>query len=275
MGQEMRSAKNPLGIEVHPADKFRPRYQASLVRALATAKGGHDQMLLDWADALDQYSRDSGQPGDLVIANMDAPGKSITIAEPVMDKFINELVQQQLSTPLPHLQGRALFDILPDLRKNFRVMNNLSDQWVAAIRNGQSPDTIAFDSSAAKMTHVYGAGQLTLLKLVKMGADPMAANETINDFSDFFGNKSLNDNPHVDTPFTMRLQLAPRHTLTTEIPQIVNRRVANTLRAHEPLVNFAGRHAATISGAGASMFLQDLMDLHQLQQKVLEDGKRI
>ncbi|MBX9692496.1 MAG: hypothetical protein K2Z81_08935, partial [Cyanobacteria bacterium] len=86
MGQELRSADNPLGIEVHPVEKLRPRYQAALIRALATAKGGNDQLLLDWAGALERYSRDASKPGDIVIASMDAPGKSLRIPEPVIDK---------------------------------------------------------------------------------------------------------------------------------------------------------------------------------------------
>ena len=165
-GQDMRSPENELGIEAHPTDKLRPRYQAALVRALATINGQHDQVLLDWADALDKYSHDASKPGPILLPSMDTPGQAISIPEEVFDKFIPALVEAQLNTPLPRLQGKTLFDILPDLRKNFRIHDGISEQWVSAIKAGKAPETVSFDAAGTKMTHVYGAGQLTFLKLV-------------------------------------------------------------------------------------------------------------
>src|SRR5579885_157029 len=271
MGQEMRSADNPLGIEAHPVDKLRPRYQAALIRALATAKGGHDQLLLDWADALDKYSRDAGQPGDIKIASMDAPGQSITIPETVMDRFIPELVHQQLSTPLPRLEGRTLFDILPDLRKNFRVNDSLSDKWVEAISKGASPETVPFDPTSTKITHVFGAGQLAFLKLVAGGMEPIRANEAVNQFSDYFGNKFLASDPHAQTTFAKKLQIAPRQTIS-QLPTIMSRGIANTLRAQPAGNNLLGRfkgNALAIASGSSSYLLQDLLGLHNLQQNML------
>lgn len=269
MAQEMRQPGNPLGIEAHPVDKLRPRYQAALIRALATAKGQHDQLLLDYADALDSYSRQVGQTGPIQIANMDAPGQKITIPEDVFDRFINELVQRQLSTPLPRLQGKTLFDILPDLRKNFRINNDMSDAWVKAIQSGTSPDTIPFDINKVKQTHVYGAGHLTFLKLVADGMDADKANERARFFMDYFSGKYLNGNPHAGTSFMKRLQVAPQYTLTKELPRTAGRITANTLRAHEPVVNYLGDRAPQIAGAGASMWLRDEIDLKKLQQQIL------
>ena len=258
MGQELRSAENQLGIEVHQVEKLRPRYQAALVRALATAKGGHDQVLLDWAAALERYSRDAGKPGDIVIASMDAPGKSITIPEPVMDKFIVELVQTQLNTPLPRLQGHTLIEILPDLGKNFRINDNLSNQWVAAIKKDALPESISFDTANATITNVYGAGQLAFLKLVADRVDPLKANEAVNRFSDFFGNKYLKNNPHASTSFLTRLELAPKQTLA-QIPDLMNKKLADTLRTYPAVADRFGQNAIGIAGGSAAYQVQDLI----------------
>ncbi|HEY9714959.1 MAG TPA: hypothetical protein V6C72_15935, partial [Chroococcales cyanobacterium] len=276
MGQEMRSADNPLGIEAHPVDKVRPRYQAALIRTLATANGGKDQLLLDWADALDAYSRDAGKPGPITLANMDAPGKSITIPENVMDTFINELAKEQVNTPLPRLQGHTLLEILPDLRKNFRVNDALSDQWAQAIKDGKSPDTLSFDKNNTKITHVYGAGQLAFLKLVADGMDPMQANDSVNSFSDYFGNKYLDSNPHAQTPFIKKLQLAPGKTLS-ELPRSIVTPLANTLRSASPestTAGWFGRNAQTIAGGSSAYLFQDLAGMHKVQQDVLNQPER-
>lgn len=273
MGQEMRSESNPLGIEAHPVDKLRPRYQAALIRELATANGQSDQTLLDWADALDKYSRDAGQTGDIKLASMDAPGQAITIPEKAMDTYIQELAKQQLHTPLPRLQGKTLFDILPDLRKNFRINDDLSTQWSDAIQKGQKPDSLPFDTNTTKMTHVYGAGQLTFLKLVADGMDPMQANDAVNAYSDFFGNKFLEDgDPHAQTPFATRLKLAPRQTLAA-VPQYFAAPTASVLRSTPAATSFLGRNANAIGAGSASYLVNDLFGMHQAQPDVSSVGQ--
>lgn len=259
MGQELRTADNPLGIEVHPVEKLRPRLQADLIRALATAKGAKDQVLLDWAAALERYSRDASKPGDIVIASMDAPGKSLTISEPVIDRFITELVQQQLNTPLPRLQGHTLIEILPDLRTNFRINESLSNQWVNAIKSGAPPETLPFDIASVKITNVYAAGQPSFLRLVADGMDPFKANEAVNLFSDFFGNKYLVNNPHARTSFSTRLQLAPRQTIG-QIPDLLGKRLADNLRAYPSLENRFQQNAIAIAGGSAAYQAQLIMN---------------
>lgn len=270
MMQDMRSDDNPMGIEVHPVDKLRPQIQAAMIRELATAKGGNDQMLLDWADALDKYAKSTGQSGDVQIALGDAPGQKITIPEQQLVDYFGKLAHEQLYQPLPRLQGKTMFDILPDLRKNFRANWDLSDQWASAIKNGQSPDTLPFDAAKTKVTNVYGAGQLAFLKLTADGMDPLQANDAINQYIDHFGEQyNQQGDPHVGTSFAKRLQLAPAHTLKTEVPQYFAKPVASALRATPQASTFLGRNAFAIGAGSGAYTINDLLGMHQVQQEML------
>ena len=232
MSEGMRSPENPMGIEAHPVDKVRPLIQAALIRKMAiNPDGTSDAALLKHADALEQYSKDAGKAGDIVIASEDAPGSQITIPLESFKKFLPELVNLQVDTPLPRLQGHTLFEILPDLRKNYAKIENVSDTWTDAIHNGKAPDTLPFDINNTKMTHVYGAGQPTMLKLIAGGMDPMTAQTKVNEFSDFFGNKFLAGDPHVDpinTPVLKQLQLAPAATIA-RFPEMASHGIGNVI----------------------------------------------
>jgi hypothetical protein len=313
MGQELRSDENPLGVEVHPVDKVRPRFIAGLIRALAQPHGKYtepDKMLLDYADALDKYSRDAGQPGPITLANMDAPGKTIEIPEALFDKFIPELVNAQLNTPLPRLKRSdgtlaTLFDILPDLRKNMRKYMEISDQWVDAIKAGQKPEDVKFDAANAKQGNIFRAGQIAFFKLVAGGMDEMEANNAVNAFSDNFSDRlHAARAAEKATPSAVRLRLAPgQHApMDGQVPgglaasgdglagrvaagadAIANgaddparpgllwRTLTWPGRRMQDVWNLSGRYAPAIGGVSAAHTIQDLQGLNDLQKKMLEN----
>lgn len=274
MSEEMRSPENPLGVEVHPVDKLRPRFQAALIRKLATADGGSDKLLLNWADALDKYSHDAGKPGNILFASEDHPGQKLSIPEEAFDKMIPELVDVQLNTPLPKLQGKTLFSILPDLRKNFARNEDLSNLWVDAIQKGKAPEAVPFDKTTLKITNVYGAGQPALLKLIASGMDPMEAAESVNKFSDHFGNKFIDavGDPHIDpvkTPLITQLQLNPVATVA-RIPKLTAHAIGSAVSQQYEVRSWIGEHAIPIAGASGSLMMQDLLNMQKKKEDLLK-----
>jgi hypothetical protein len=275
MSEEYRTAQNPLGIESHPVDKLRPRFQAALMKELATAGGKTDQLLLDYANALDKLSRDAGVKGPIIFASEDHPGQKMSIPESAFDKMLPELVKVQLETPLPKLQGKTLIEILPDLSKNMRRNEALSDLWVNAIKGGKEPNSIAFDKRSMKITNVYGAGQPTMLKLIADGMDPMKAAESVNKFSDFFGDKFIGTDPHVDpikVPVTTRLELAPIATIAS-MPHLFKQKVGQVVAQQNEARFWIGNHAIPIAGASSALMAGDLMSSQMMQN--LLNGQKI
>jgi len=276
MSEGMRSPENPMGIEAHPVDKVRPLIQAALIRKMAMNKDGtSDPALMAHADALDAYSKNAGKPGDIVIASEDVPGQSITIPLESFKKFLPDLVNLQVDTPLPRLQGHTFFEILPDLRKNYAKIEGLSDTWADAINSGKTPDNVPFDINSTKMTHVYGAGQPTMLKLIAGGMDPMQAQAKVNEFSDFFGNKYLAGDPHVDpikTPVLKQLQLAPAATIA-RFPEMASHGIGKAIANQYQLRDWLGKNSIPISAAGGSLAIQDLMGLQKKKEEILNSGQ--
>ena len=197
---------------------------------------------------------------------------------------------------MPRLQGKTLFDILPDLRKNFRINQGIADTWVSAIEAGKAPDTVPFDVAGTKMTHVYGAGQLTFLKLVSDGMDPIKANEAVNTFSDSFGDQIVKDRAKVTAAPALghRLQFAAmaRGLDDSSFHPLGGDRSAGIT---SPIGADAGAPAATarsqsliarigqganwlakassepsVLSATAAYQVQDLIGLHKVQQDVLQ-----
>ncbi|MBI2811710.1 MAG: hypothetical protein HYX67_12910 [Candidatus Melainabacteria bacterium] len=275
MSEGMRSPENPMGIEAHPVDKVRPLIQAALIRKMAiNPDGTSDPALLKHAAALEKYSTDAGKAGDIVIASEDVPGQQITIPLESFKKFLPELVNLQVDTPLPRLQGHTLFEILPDLRKNYARIENVSDTWTDAINNGKAPDTVPFDINTTKMTHVYGAGQPTMLKLIAGGMDPMTAQTKVNEFSDFFGNKFLAGDPHVDpinTPVLKQLQLAPAATIA-RFPEMASHGIGKVISNQYQVRDWLGRNSLPVTAAGGSLAIQDLMGLQKKKEEILNPG---
>lgn len=236
--------------------------------------GTSDPALLKHAAALEQYSKDAGKPGDIIIASEDVPGQQITIPLDAFKKFLPELVNLQVDTPLPRLQGHTLFEILPDLRKNYAKIENISDQWTSAIHSGKAPDTLPFDINSTKMTHVYGAGQPAMLKLIAGGMDPMVAQKKVNEFSDFFGNKFLHGDPHVDpinTPVLKQLQLAPAATIA-RFPEMASHGIGKVIANQYQVRDWLGRNSIPVSAAGGSLVIQDLMGLQKKKDEILNTG---
>jgi hypothetical protein len=270
MSEEWRSPENPLGIEEHPVDKLRPRFQAALIRKMATAGDGPpDELLLNTAAAMEKYSRQAGVEGDIVIASVDHPGQKVTISEADFDRFIPALLEVQLQTPLPRLQGRTLQEILPDLTRNMHKNDHLSDLWVDAIANDRTPDSIPFETSSVRMSNIYGAGQPALLKLISLGAHPLLAAERVNEFSDYFANRYLDGDPHVypvKIPVLRQLQLAPARTLS-RLPHLVAAKAGETLAKQYELRKWLSRNTVSMSGASGSLLVQDLLSTGT------EDGK--
>ncbi len=275
MSEGMRSAENPMGIEAHPVDKVRPLIQAALIRKMAMNKDGtSDPALMAHADALEAYSKNAGKPGDIVIASEDAPGQSITIPLESFKKFLPDLVNLQVDTPLPRLQGHTFFEILPDLRKNYAKIEGLSDTWTDAINSGKTPENVPFDINSTKMTHVYGAGQPTMLKLIAGGMDPMQAQAKVNEFSDFFGNKYLAGDPHVDpikTPVLKQLQLAPAATIA-RFPEMASHGIGKAIANQYQVRDWLGKNSIPVTAAGGSLAIQDLIGLQKKKEEILNQG---
>jgi hypothetical protein len=275
LSSEMRSPDNILGVEAHPVDKVRPLIQAALIRKMAVNPDGtSDPALMAHAQALDNYSRDASKPGDIVLASEDAPGESITIPIEAFKKFLPELVNLQVDTPLPRLQGHTMFEILPDLRKNYAKIENLSNTWTDAINNGKAPETVPFDINTTKMTHVYGAGQPAMLKLIAGGMDPMEAQAKVTAFSDHFGNKFLAGDPHVDpinTPILKQLQLAPGATIA-RMPEMAANGFGSVLAQQAQARDWLGRNVIPVGGAAGSLMFQDLMGLQKKKEEILNSG---
>jgi hypothetical protein len=269
MSEGLRSKENPLGVEFHPVDKLRPRIQAALIRKLATASdGAPDKLLLDTANALDAYARDAGQRGPIVFASQNHPGQKLSIPESAFDKVIPAVVDVQLETPLPKLEGKTLMDILPDLRSNLHKNEALSNQWVKAIKLGQAPEKLPFDTSEMTITDVFGAGQPALLKLLAAGMNPMKAAEQVNKFSDFFGNKLLDSPVDFDPlkiPLTSQFKIAPVHTAMC-LPLMVANQVGAAVYHQYEVRNWMDNNAVQLSAIAGSSMIQDLLGTRQKKQ---------
>jgi hypothetical protein len=122
------------------------------------------------------------------------------------------------------------------------------------------------------MTNVYGAGQLTFLKLVADGVDPMQANDAVNAYSDYFGNKFLEEgDPHASTPLVKKLQLAPRQTLAQIPSKLIAQPTATALRTVPRATDFLSRDATAIGSGSAAYAVNDLLGMHEMTQNVLNN----
>jgi len=185
---------NPLGFEVHAFDALRPKIVAATMRARANG----DQRVLDYAKALDRYSDEASRPGDYVFANMDKPGETITITRKDLEDVIPHLIDAQMNTPLPALQGKTFGDMLPDLPAHMAKMDNLADLMVDAVIKNKKPSDIPFDTQHYSINQVFGAGMPAALRLVAKGVDPTEANKSVNKMSDYLRALYHDNDPHVD-----------------------------------------------------------------------------
>lgn len=193
-GKEFIAPDNPLGFEVHAFDALRPKIVAATMRARANG----DKNVLDYAKALERYSDEASRPGDYVFANMDKPGETITITRKDLEDVIPHLIDAQMNTPLPALQGKSFGDILPDLPAHMAKMDNLAGLMVDAVNKGKKPNEIPFDTQHYSINQVFGAGMPAAMRLVAQGMDATEANKAVNKMSDFLRALYHDNDPHVD-----------------------------------------------------------------------------
>lgn len=271
-GKEFVAADNPLGFEVHAFDALRPKIVAATMRARANG----DQRVLDYAKALERYSDDASRPGDYVFANMDKPGETITITRKDLEDVIPHLIDAQMNTPLPALQGKSFGDMLPDLPAHMAKMDNLADLMVDAVIKGKKPSEIPFDTQSYSINQVFGAGMPAALRLVAKGVDATEANKSVNKMSDYLRALYHDNDPHVDPLKPTTLQ-AIRLTSTKDFAAS-SKRVAVALteatgrsigKQADARDNIA-RNAAGIGGAlGVNTFDQYLKEKRETDKQAM------
>lgn len=181
-GKEMASAENPMGIEVHSIDTFRPKLIAEVLRQ----RGEGDPLIMEYAKQLDAYA-EVGSRGekDYVWASIDNPGQKITISRAELDAVIPHLVSAQLNTPLDALKGKTFADILPHLPTEMKKMDQLSNLMVDAIVNKKPLESIPFNTQDYTMIQLQNSAMPTALRLMDKGMTAEQVNAEVNRVSDF------------------------------------------------------------------------------------------
>lgn len=181
-GKEMANAENPMGIEVHSIDTFRPKLIAEVLRQ----RGEGDPLIMEYAKQLDAYA-EVGSRGekDYVWASIDNPGQKITISRAELDAVIPHLVSAQLNTPLDALKGKTFADILPHLPTEMKKMDQLSNLMVDAIVNKKPLESIPFNTQDYTMIQLQNSAMPTALRLMDKGMTAEQVNAEVNRVSDF------------------------------------------------------------------------------------------
>lgn len=185
--------ENPLGFEVHAFDALRPKIVAETMRFRANG----DKRVLENADALDRYAQEASRPGDYVFGNIDTPTDRIVIPRQELEAVIPQLIKEQMTRPLPALQGKAFADVLPDLPSHMAKMDTLATLIADAVVKGKKPGEIPFDVNQYTINQVFGAGMPASLKLVAGGMDATKANAEVNRMSDYLRSQFHSNDPHV------------------------------------------------------------------------------
>jgi len=113
-----------------------------------------------------------------------------------------------------------------------------------------------------------------MLKLIAGGMDPMTAQTKVNEFSDFFGNKFLAGDPHVDpinTPVLKQLQLAPAATIA-RFPEMASHGIGRVISNQYQVRDWLGKNSIPVTAAGGSLAIQDLMGLQKKKEEILNSG---
>jgi hypothetical protein len=195
-GKEMASAENPMGIEVHAIDVFRPKLVAEVLRQ----RSNGDPMLLEYAKQLDAYAETASRGGkDYVWASTDTPGQKIVIPRAELDAVIPHLVSAQLNTPLEALKGKTYAEILPNLPVEMKKMDGLADLMVDAVANKKPLESIPFNTQDYTMIQLQGAALPAAMRLMAKGGRTAAeVNAEINRVSDFLELQfHKNGDPHI------------------------------------------------------------------------------
>lgn len=194
-GKEMANAENPMGIEVHSIDTFRPKLIAEVLRQ----RGEGDPLIMEYAKQLDRYA-EAGSRGekDYVWASIDNPGQKITISRAELDAVIPHLVSAQLNTPLDALKGKTFADILPHLPTEMKKMDQLSNLMVDAIVNKKPLESIPFSTQDYTMIQLQNAAMPTALRLMDKGMTAEQVNAEVNRVSDFLEMQfHVKGDPHI------------------------------------------------------------------------------
>ncbi len=217
-GKEMASAENPMGIEVHSIDTFRPKLIAEVLRQ----RGEGDPLIMEYAKQLDAYA-EVGSRGekDYVWASIDNPGQKITISRAELDAVIPHLVSAQLNTPLDALKGKTFADILPHLPTEMKKMDQLSSLMVDVIVNKKPLESISFNTQDYTMIQLQNSAMPTALRLMDKGMTAEQVNAEVNRVSDYlelqFHTKGdphiapINAKPSI-SQLALNPSLAARHT---------------------------------------------------------------
>jgi hypothetical protein len=258
-GKEFVADDNPMGFEVHGFDAIRPKIVAATMRARANG----DPRVLEYANALDRYSDEASRPGDYVFANMDKPGETVTISRKDLEDVIPHLIDAQMNTPLPALEGKTFADILPDLPAHMAKMDTLADLMVDAISKRKQPSDIAFDTQHYSINQVFGAGMPAALRLVARGMDATEANTAVNTMSDYLRALYHDNDPHVDPLKPSSLQTIRLGSFKDAITS--SRRLAGAMSEstgkliglQPQMREFTARNTAGIGGAAGAMMLDN------------------
>lgn len=182
-GKEMATPDNPMGIEVHAIDVFRPKLVAEVLRQRSEG----DPLLMEYAKQLDAYAETASRGDrDYVWANIDSPGQKIVIPRAEMDAVIPHLVRAQLNTPLEALKGRTYAEILPHLPTEMKRMDAIANMMVDAIANKKPLESIPFNTTDYTMVQLQGAAMPAAMRLMEQGGRTAAeVNAQVNRVSDF------------------------------------------------------------------------------------------
>ncbi|MDZ4832540.1 MAG: hypothetical protein SGJ27_01940 [Candidatus Melainabacteria bacterium] len=207
-GKEMEvKGENPMGIEVHAMDTFRPKLVAEVLRQRAAHADpkNPDPMLLEYAKQLDAYAEAASNGGkDYVWASIDHPGQKISIPRAEMDAVIPHLVNAQFNTPLPALGGKTYGEMLPNLPKEMKKMDAIADMMVDAITNNKPLSSIPFNTTDYSMIQLQGAALPAALRLASKGMAGPEINAQVNRVSDHLEALYRKGDPHVE-PLTPRI----------------------------------------------------------------------
>jgi hypothetical protein len=227
------------------------------------ARANGDPRVLEYANALDRYSDEASRPGDYVFANMDKPGETVTISRKDLEDVIPHLIDAQMNTPLPALEGKTFADILPDLPAHMAKMDTLADLMVDAISKRKQPSDIAFDTQHYSINQVFGAGMPAALRLVARGMDATEANTAVNTMSDYLRALYHDNDPHVDPLKPSSLQTIRLGSFKDAITS--SRRLAGAMSEstgkliglQPQMREFTARNTAGIGGAAGAMMLDN------------------
>lgn len=244
-GKEFANAENPLGIEVHGIDAWRIKLSAEVIRQLSK----NDPKVMAYADKMVTLADNMRRPGEnYVWANMDDPGKFVSIPIKEWDAIIPGIVKAQLETPLPALNNKALRDTYGNMAEIFPKIDSLADKMAASAIKGEKT-VPTFDKGAQRIEDVFSAGLQGWMKAMEANPEPGMPGHIkpekllrrINDIStdltmkyaadDFVTHSTLNPNtmPNINTFSMPNIQRLANNTMSSVKTGVIDTRPVQTL----------------------------------------------